>query len=98
MRLPSKQSESAALVAKYSAKKKETLKIEKKCFHCHNSGHTAKYCYKKSDTSKQHGGDAFICNTGVPETALWLADSDASAHMTSSRKCFLSMTEGSLPK
>lgn len=89
MRLSSKKSESSSLGAKSPAKKKKgKLKTEKKCLQCYKPRHIAKYCYKKRGVGKQPDGDAFVCNAGVSET--WLADSGASAHMTSSEKYFLS--------
>ncbi|GBM97960.1 hypothetical protein AVEN_165898-1 [Araneus ventricosus] len=65
MRLPGKQAEYFALVAKnYVNKgidKPKQEKAEQKCLKCHKPGHLSKKCYKKSIYSKRSEGDAFMC-------------------------------------
>ncbi|GBO34281.1 hypothetical protein AVEN_151207-1 [Araneus ventricosus] len=93
MRLPGKQAEHSALVANTSVNKRtykpKQEKAEKKCFRCHKPGHLAKKCYKKSSYSKRPEGDAFLCSEEVQDKDVWLADSGASAHMTTHKEYFL---------
>ncbi|GBN69353.1 hypothetical protein AVEN_138741-1 [Araneus ventricosus] len=85
MHLPSKP-DSSALV---STKKKAAKRVERKRYVCRKPGHIAKDYWKK-DRKQKTSGDAFVCIVeGVTEKEQWIADSGASAHMTSYRKYFL---------
>ncbi|GFY70183.1 retrovirus-related Pol polyprotein from transposon TNT 1-94 [Trichonephila inaurata madagascariensis] len=65
MRLPSKSSDSTALVA---IRKKIFKKPERKCYVCRKPGHLAKDCWKKESKPKVEG-DAFVCTVeGVPKS------------------------------
>ncbi|GFQ98173.1 retrovirus-related Pol polyprotein from transposon TNT 1-94 [Trichonephila clavata] len=64
MRLPSKSTDSTALVA---TRKKVFKKPERKCYVCRKPGHLAKDCWKKGSKPKVED-DAFVCTVeGVPE-------------------------------
>ncbi|GFQ71153.1 retrovirus-related Pol polyprotein from transposon TNT 1-94 [Trichonephila clavata] len=95
MRLPSKSTDSTALVA---TRKKVFKKPERKCYVCPKPGHLAKDCWKKGSKPKVEG-DAFVCTVeGVPESEVWIADSGASAHMTKHKKYFVDFTKFVSPK
>ncbi|GFV80259.1 retrovirus-related Pol polyprotein from transposon TNT 1-94 [Trichonephila clavipes] len=67
MRLPSKSTNSTALVA---TRKKIFKKPERKCYKCRKPGHLAKDCWKKESKPKVDG-DAFVCTVeGVPESEV----------------------------
>ncbi|GBN79835.1 Retrovirus-related Pol polyprotein from transposon TNT 1-94 [Araneus ventricosus] len=94
MRLPSKLDSTALIATKKKAAKKE----ERKCYVCRKPGHIAKDCWKR-DRKQKTSGDAFVCIVeGVTEKEQWIADSGASAHMTSYRKYFLDFKEFPSPK
>ncbi|GFQ77592.1 retrovirus-related Pol polyprotein from transposon TNT 1-94 [Trichonephila clavata] len=95
MRLPSKSTDSTALVV---TRKKVFKKPERKCYVCRKPGHLAKDCWKKGSKPKVEG-DAFVCTVeGVPESEVWIADSGASAHMTKYKNCFVDFTKFVSPK
>ncbi|GFR24645.1 retrovirus-related Pol polyprotein from transposon TNT 1-94 [Trichonephila clavata] len=95
MRLPSKSTDSTALVA---TRKKVFKKPERKCYVCRKPGHLAKDCWKKGNKPKVEG-DAFVCTVeGVPESEVWIADSGASAHMTKHKNYFVDFTKFVSPK
>ncbi|GFQ98960.1 retrovirus-related Pol polyprotein from transposon TNT 1-94 [Trichonephila clavata] len=95
MRLPSKSTDSTALVA---TRKKVFKKPERKCYVCRKPGHLAKDCWKKGSKPKVEG-DAFVCTVeGVPESEVWIADSGASAHMTKHKNYFVDFTKFVSPK
>ncbi|GFR24434.1 retrovirus-related Pol polyprotein from transposon TNT 1-94 [Trichonephila clavata] len=95
MRLPSKSTDSTALVA---TRKKVFKKPERKCYVCRKPGHLAKDCRKKGSKPKVEG-DAFVCTVeGVPESEVWIADSGASAHMTKHKNYFVDFTKFVSPK
>ncbi|GFQ73999.1 retrovirus-related Pol polyprotein from transposon TNT 1-94 [Trichonephila clavata] len=56
MRLPSKSTDSTALIA---TRKKVFKKPERKCYACRKPGHLAKDCWKKGNKPKVEG-DAFV--------------------------------------
>ncbi|GFX70937.1 retrovirus-related Pol polyprotein from transposon TNT 1-94 [Trichonephila clavipes] len=90
MSIPSKSSDSTALVA---TRKKIFKKPERKCYVCRKPGHLAKDCWKKESKPKVEG-DAFVCTVeGVPESEVWIADSGASAHMTKHKNYFVDITQ-----
>ncbi|GFR33069.1 retrovirus-related Pol polyprotein from transposon TNT 1-94 [Trichonephila clavata] len=65
IRLPSKSTDSTALVA---TRKKVFKKPERKCYVCRKPGHLAKDCWKKGSKPKVEG-DAFVCTVeGVTES------------------------------
>ncbi|GFQ94983.1 retrovirus-related Pol polyprotein from transposon TNT 1-94 [Trichonephila clavata] len=67
MRLPSKSTDSTALVTNRT---KVFKKPERKCYLCRKPGHLAKDCWKKGSKPKVEG-DAFVCTVkGVPESEL----------------------------
>ncbi|GFR07771.1 retrovirus-related Pol polyprotein from transposon TNT 1-94 [Trichonephila clavata] len=95
MRLPSKSTDSTALVA---TRKKVFKKPERKCYACRKPGHLAKGCWKKGSKPKVED-DAFVCTVeGVPESEVWIADSGASAHMTKHKNYFVDFTKFVSPK
>ncbi|GFQ75380.1 retrovirus-related Pol polyprotein from transposon TNT 1-94 [Trichonephila clavata] len=95
MRLPSKSTDSTALVA---TRKKVFKKPERKCYVCRKPGHLAKDCWKKGSKPKVEG-DAFVCTVeGVPESEVWITDSGASAHMTKHKNYFVDFTKFVSPK
>ncbi|GFR21419.1 hypothetical protein TNCT_27491 [Trichonephila clavata] len=57
MRLPSKSTDSTALVA---TRKKVFKKPKRKCYVRRKPGHLAKYCWKKGSKPKVQG-NAFVC-------------------------------------
>ncbi|GFR23429.1 retrovirus-related Pol polyprotein from transposon TNT 1-94 [Trichonephila clavata] len=84
MKLPSKSTDSTALVA---TRKKVFKKPERKCYVCRKPGHLAKDCWKKGSKPKVEG-DAFVCTVeGVPESEVWIADSGASGDAKDSQIC-----------
>ncbi|GFQ75363.1 CCHC-type domain-containing protein [Trichonephila clavata] len=90
MRLPSKSTNSTALVA---TRKKVFKKLERKCYACRKPGHLAKNCWKKGSKPKVEG-DAFVCTAeGVPENEVWIVDSGASAHMTKHKNYLVAFTK-----
>ncbi|GFR23534.1 retrovirus-related Pol polyprotein from transposon TNT 1-94 [Trichonephila clavata] len=90
IRLPSKSTDSTALVAKM---KKVFKKPDRKCYVCHKPGHLAKDCWKKESKPKVEG-DAFMCTVeGVSEIEMWITDSGASAHMTKHKNYFVDFTK-----
>ncbi|GFR23660.1 retrovirus-related Pol polyprotein from transposon TNT 1-94 [Trichonephila clavata] len=95
MRLPSKSTDSTALVA---TRKTVFKKPERKCYVCRKPGHLAKDCWKKGSKPKVED-DAFVCTVeGVPESEVWIADSGASAHMTKHKNYFVDFTKFVSPK
>ncbi|GFR16880.1 retrovirus-related Pol polyprotein from transposon TNT 1-94 [Trichonephila clavata] len=90
MRLPSKSTDSTALIA---TRKKVFKKPERKCYGCRKPGHLAKDCWKKGSKPKVVG-DAFVCTfEGVLESEVWITDSGASAHMTKHKNYFGDFTK-----
>ncbi|GBN09902.1 hypothetical protein AVEN_184698-1 [Araneus ventricosus] len=65
MRLPGKQAEYSASVAKIYVNKgidkPKQEKAEKKCLRCHKPANLPKTCYKKSSYSRRSEGDSFMC-------------------------------------
>ncbi|GFR09336.1 retrovirus-related Pol polyprotein from transposon TNT 1-94 [Trichonephila clavata] len=95
MRLPSKSTDSTALVA---TRKKVFKKPERKCYVCRKPGHLAKDCWKKGSKPKVEG-DAFVCTVeDVPESEVWITDNGASAHMTKHKHYFVVITKFVSPK
>ncbi|GFU49700.1 retrovirus-related Pol polyprotein from transposon TNT 1-94 [Nephila pilipes] len=95
MRLPSKSTDSTALVA---TRKKVFKKPERKFYFCRKPGHLAKECWKKESRPKVES-DAFVCTVeGVPKREVWIADGGASAHMTKHKNYFVDLTKFISPK
>ncbi|GFQ85283.1 retrovirus-related Pol polyprotein from transposon TNT 1-94 [Trichonephila clavata] len=95
MRLPSKSTDSTALVA---TRKKVFKKPDRKCYVYRKPGHLVKNCWKKGSKPKVED-DAFVCTVeGVPESEVWIADSGAPDHMTKHKNYFVDFTKFVSPK
>ncbi|KAF6197591.1 hypothetical protein GE061_008556 [Apolygus lucorum] len=103
MRLPSRSGETAALLTKRKEKLRKEQQNSFKCFKCKSPGHLARNCGKKSgrnqdqdedvhssngsETGELHG-IALVCESDIPESESWIADTACSQHMTYSKKFY----------
>ncbi|KAF6216017.1 hypothetical protein GE061_000354 [Apolygus lucorum] len=103
MRLPSRSSETAALLTKRKEKLRKEQQNSFKSFESKSPGHLAGKCRKKSgrnhdqeedwrsskgfETGELHG-IALVCESHIPELESWIADTACCQHMTYSKKFY----------